>query len=336
MAFTLWSYNLIYQSHMTTISHMTSFTPLQFVSQLVEDVYYAKEDYRGRGGGVSLVVGQPVEVLDISDGDMWLVKTIDSRTGKPTEGLVPSMSLIPKPPGPVQNELFEAETGQEVPRAEIAKGLADAQSNEHASAKVSTNVMVMPNSLFGTYEPPKSLLLDEPTAILSTSDEQFHLPEDLERAGQNVNETLKRTDPVSDLTLEQLSQHPAFEEPPRKPQRSLTHRETSQGYHDPRVLKRSISHPGSHYPLVAKHIEDSSILHESGYLPSSLHSLPASFSPVPSPTSPHSYFAYNYVKVPTITLSQPDQIPAVQDQLIERLDALDELKRLQDAAVKVC
>ena len=303
----------------------------------MEDVYYANEDYRGRGGGLSLTFGQAVEVLDISDGDMWLVKTVDSQTGRPTEGLVPSMSLVPKPPGPVRNELFEAETGQEVPQTEIgedANASADTQPGEHANPKVSTNVMVMPNSLFGTYEPPQSLLIDEPMAILSTSDEQFHMPEDLETARQSA--TLKRTDPVSDLTLEHLSDHPTFEEPPRKPQRSLTHRETSQGYHDPRVFKRSISHPGIHYPLVAKYIEDSSIGHESGYLPSSLHSLPSSFSPVPSPTSPHSFFGYNPAKVPTITVSQPNLNPAIHEQLIEKLDALDELKRLQDAAVKVC
>ena len=280
---------------------MTPIYPLlQFVSQLVEDVYYAREDYQSRGGGVSLTFGQAVEVLDISDGDMWLVKTVDSQTGKVVEGMVPSQCLVPRPPGLDQTpEHLEAETGQEIPQLKSFPASADTQLGDHKSS----NVVVMPNSLFGAYEPPRSLLLDEPVADLSLSQEQLHSQKNLESTGQIVSEGLKRTDPISDLTPSgQTMEGPAVEEPPQL-----------------RDFEHTVSHPGNHSTPTGS----ASVFRESGPLSSSLHSLPATFNPPPPSTTT---LSYNPNEVPSITVSEPELQQVVSD----------ELKRLQEAAVEVC
>ena len=267
---------------------------------MVEDVYYAQEDYQSRGGGVSLTFGQAVEVLDISDGDMWLVKTVDSQTGKVIEGMVPSQCLVPRPPGLDRTpEHLEAETGQEIPQLKSSPASADAQPVNHESS----NVAVMPNSLFRAYEPPQSLLLDEPVANLSLSEEQLHSQKkNLESTGQIVSEGLKRTDPTSDLTSpRQPVEDPTVEGPPKL-----------------RDFEHSVSHPGDH----SKPISSASVFRESGPLSSSLHSLPATFNPPPSLTTT---LGFNPNEVPSITVSEPEL------QVVS-----DELRRLQEAAVEVC
>ena len=263
-------------------------------------MYYAQEDYQARGGGVSLTFGQAVEVLDISDGDMWLVKTVDSQTGKVIEGMVPSQCLVPRPPGLDRTpEHLEAETGQEIPPLKSSPASAVAQPGDHESS----NVAVMPNSLFGAYEPPRSLLMDEPVANLSLSEQQLHSQKNLESTGQIVSEGIKRTDPTSDLTSPgQPVEDPAVEEPPKF-----------------RDFEHSVSHPGNY----SKPTSSASVFHESGPLSSSLHSLPATFNPPPSSTTT---LGYNPNEVPSITVSEPELQQVVSD----------ELRRLQEAAVEVC
>ena len=79
---------------------------LQFISQLVEDVYYSCEDTpqsAANEGLLSLAYSRSVEVLDASGGDLWLVKTTDTASGKTSEGLVQRSWLTPKPPPPRKN-----------------------------------------------------------------------------------------------------------------------------------------------------------------------------------------------------------------------------------------
>lgn len=104
----------------------------------MDDIYYACED---TSEGVALTVGQPVEVLDISDGDLWLVKTVDPKTGKAVEGMVRASSLVPTPPSKTSGQNGKV------------NGV-----NEQGPPHPSTTAAVMPGSLFGGYEPPKSMI----------------------------------------------------------------------------------------------------------------------------------------------------------------------------------
>ena len=112
----------------------------------MDDVYYAREAVSGRKGGVSLAAGQAVEVLDISDGDFWLVRTVDPSTAR-EEGMVASSNLSPTPPTKTRE------------RGGRVKGV----SNEGvASSSSSSTAAVMPGALFGRYEPPKSMVFGKP------------------------------------------------------------------------------------------------------------------------------------------------------------------------------
>ena len=115
----------------------------------MDDIYYARED---TSEGVPLVVGQPVEVLDVSDGDLWLVKTVDPKTGKPVEGMVRASSLVPTPPSKAPGKV---------------NGV-----NEQGRPHPSTTAAVMPGSLFGSYEPPKSMIFGKPEVVERTETEQ--------------------------------------------------------------------------------------------------------------------------------------------------------------------
>ena len=141
---------------------------LQFISQLVEDIYYAQKDttHTSGAGLLPLTYGQAVEVLDVSDGDLWLVKTVDAATGKAVDGLVRRSCLVSKPPPskvpPVQNG---TETQQNVNMGdrEPAGGWAGkVQLRGHPPPSSSATAAVMPGSLFGVYEPPRSMIFGKP------------------------------------------------------------------------------------------------------------------------------------------------------------------------------
>ena len=261
----------------------------QFVSQLVDDVYYAKQDYHSNKGGVSLWSGQAVEVLDISNGTWWLVKTFDSITGKPLEGLVPASCLVPTPPV----EKYEAETGQEV----------------------STNVMVQPSALFGigNYEPPKSLLLAEPCAVMmSLSDDQFH-----SERREDSQDLLSTTEGSQEL-VNVFGSHPRVDSLKRQHQHErMNHYHPETSISDEHV---SMGHAFNGEPL-------------SG----SIRSLPATLNPVePLTKPPQVYLGYNPMEIPTSTLSQPELVPTIRVDTVEKLEAMEELRKLQEATVKVC
>ena len=135
--------------------------PLQLVSQLVEDIYYACEDTAHMEGLLPLTYGQAVEILDISDGDLWLVKTVDAATGKSVEGMVRASSLVSTPPGPPKQN-------GATPPPQQNGGMPLPQQNGTVvgeplePAQVSATTAVLPGSLFGRYEPPRSMIFGKP------------------------------------------------------------------------------------------------------------------------------------------------------------------------------
>ena len=141
-----------------------SLLSVQFESQLIEDVYYACEDTTrvAKRGLLPLAYGQAAEVLDISDGDLWLVKTADPTTGKPVEGLVRRSWLTAKPPPPIQNGA-EPQQNENVAVSGIEPGRTDkVQLRGHPPPTSSAPAAVMPGTLFGIYEPPKSMIFGKP------------------------------------------------------------------------------------------------------------------------------------------------------------------------------
>ena len=135
---------------------------------MVEDIYYSCEDTSlssPNDGLLSMTYGQAVEVLDISDGDLWLVKTVDPTNGKPVEGMVRRSWLVSKPPppyppkvvGPVQNGL---EPDQE--RNGIGGHGDKVQLRGHPPPTSSAPSAMLPGTLFGVYEPPSSMIFGKP------------------------------------------------------------------------------------------------------------------------------------------------------------------------------
>ena len=117
-------------------------------------------------GLLPLAYGQPAEVLDISGGDLWLVKTTDSASGKTAEGLVRQSWLSPKPPPP-QTNTGPVQNGTEPPpqqNGDIAAGELPARDTDkvhlrgHPPPTSSAPAAVLPGALFGVYEPPKSMI----------------------------------------------------------------------------------------------------------------------------------------------------------------------------------
>ena len=148
---------------------------LQLISQLVEDVYYSCEDTpqsTANEGLLSLAYGQSVEVLDASGGDLWLVKTTDTASGKTSEGLVQRFWLTPKPPPPRENvTLVQNGTEPHPPHQNGDTGMSELQPGRdtdrvqlrgHPLPTSSAPAAVLPGTLFGVYEPPKSMIFGKP------------------------------------------------------------------------------------------------------------------------------------------------------------------------------
>ena len=140
---------------------------------MVEDVYYSCEDTphsTATEGLLSLVYGQSVEVLDASGGDFWLVKTTDPASGKTAEGLVRQSWLTPKPPpprtntGPVQNgtESYPHQNGDIGMGESPGKGTDRVHLRGHPLPTSSAPAAILPGTLFGVYEPPKSMIFGKP------------------------------------------------------------------------------------------------------------------------------------------------------------------------------
>ena len=135
-------------------------------------MYYSCEDTpqsAANKGLLSLAYGQSVEVLDASGGDLWLVKTTDTASGKTSEGLVQRSWLTPKPPPP-RNNVTPVQNGTE-PHPSHQNGDTGLQPGRdtdmvqlrgHPPPTSSAPAAVLPGTLFGVYEPPKSMIFGKP------------------------------------------------------------------------------------------------------------------------------------------------------------------------------
>ena len=137
-----------------------------------------------------------MEVLDISDGELWLVKTVDKATGNSVEGLVRQSWLVSKPPpsrppASLQNGMELQQNGS----VEIGKGtvgLADrVQLRGHPPPTSSAPAAVLPGTLFGIYEPPKSMIFGKPEVS------QRDIPI-IEQAIEKATPILNQAPPTSD------------------------------------------------------------------------------------------------------------------------------------------
>ena len=147
----------------------------QFTSMVIEDIYYSNEDTPqspSNEGLLSLTYGQSVEILDVSGGDLWLVKTTDTTAGKTAEGLVKQSWLSPKPPpprkniaAPVQNvsELHRHQNGDiRINQSQPGRDPDKVQLRGHPPPISSAPAAILPGTLFGVYEPPKSMIFGKP------------------------------------------------------------------------------------------------------------------------------------------------------------------------------
>ncbi len=289
----------------------------QFVSRVVEDVYYTTRPYKT--SHVSLVRGQPIEVLDISGGNYWLVKTVDPQTGKALEGMIPSSYLTPTPPGCLTNQVYEAETGQKV--KEPTAGVAETSS-----------ARVQHNAPFGdAHEHPRNLLVAEPHAdsvqpAATEGDEKTTRPlrdGEMEEFEKKVAITVEK-----DLEGEEMGGPSHLED-------SSDVYSQSQEYGDESL--RSFERAGSHPPMHHAHEDSSQIISPfppEQYMAASIQSLPASFSPLPPRGRPPAiYLGYDPMEIPNVTLSQPVLVPMIRVEAAEKIEAIEELRKLQEANV---
>ena len=110
-----------------------------------------------------------MEVLDISGGDLWLVHTTDPAEGRTAEGLVRRTWLTSKPPpqrtnaAPVQNATEPPRENGDVGIGEyVGRDVDKVQLRGHPPPTSSAPAAVLPGTLFGTYEPPKSTIFGKP------------------------------------------------------------------------------------------------------------------------------------------------------------------------------
>lgn len=148
-----------------------------------------------------------MEVLDISGGDLWLVKTVDSATGKPVEGLIKRSSLLSKPPpkaAPVENGMDT--------RQNISKPVEHSDKvhlRGHPPLSSSSTAAVMPGTLFGTYEPPRSMLFGTPQVKdedIPTIEQSVKDTPPLEHLPPPSTPTVSVQSPVAATELEKLQE----------------------------------------------------------------------------------------------------------------------------------
>ncbi len=262
----------------------------------MEGVYYVTQPYTSRD--VSLTLGQPVEVLDISGGNYWLVKTVDPQTGKPLEGMIPSSFLSPTPPVRPMDQLYEAETGQKVKQPTVSM----------ESPGTSLNAVVPPPPAIEKEQMPRQV-----------GDGNL---EDTERRVPTHN----HSDILSPLEVQGnlQSSSEAYSQSQEYLEDDTLHR-----------YERSGSHPPLHHNLTEGSSQTfASSFPPEQYMAMSIQSLPATFSPVPPHARPPAiYLGYNPMEIPNVTLSQPALVPMIRVEEVEKMEAMEELRKLQEATV---
>ena len=227
-----------------------------------------------------------------------------------------------------KHEQFEAETGQEVPRTE-KRGAAAGDQREGGVATATTPATASSTS---PEEAPVVSANQEP----NTDDELVKQLCSEETTGQP---SMAAAEALSDRDDAYLQEHLHRGNPLNLNfgLHSASQEELSnQPMSDLREIDGALSQPQQNYG-------DDSLRSRQGLKyrlqgqprSSSLHSLPSSFSPAATPKSPHAYLGYNPLRIPELTMSQPDLVPKIQVHNVDRMQARMEVMALREATVSV-
>ena len=216
-------------------------------------------------------------------------------------------------------EQFEAETGQEVPRAgqEVprAEEQAARQREENATTDVLSQTPVIDVHQQSDDEAAKRLCSEETTGQPSLSASAAPATGDTNLQGPS-----QKGKPHS-LTF---GLHSASQEDLGNPRmEDLSEIEgalfrSQQSFGDDVRGRQGLKYKLQRQPIS-----------------SSLHSLPSSFSPAATPKSPHAYLGYNPLRIPEMTMSQPELVPKIKIHNVKRMQARNEMMKLREATVKV-
>ena len=213
-----------------------------------------------------------------------------------------------------KHEQFEAETGQEVLRPEEGQGRAAATQREGGV----------------TVTAPATALSPEEAPVVSPSQQP---DTDDELAKQLCSE--ETTGQPSLAAAEALCDR-------GKPHKlnfglySASQEELSnQPMSDLREIDRQLSQPQQSYGEDLRDRQGLKYRLQGQPMSSSLHSLPSSFSPAATPKSPHAYLGYNPMRIPELTMSQPELVPKIQVNNVDRVQARKEVMALREATVSV-
>ena len=224
-----------------------------------------------------------------------------------------------------KHEQFEAETGQEVLRPEEGRGRAAANQRE---GRVATTAPAMAPS-------PEDALVVSPDQQPNIDDELAKQLCSEETTGQP---SLAAAEVVSNRD-DAYIQEPLHKEKPHKLNfglHSASQEELSnQPMSDLREIDRQLSQPQQNYGDDLKDRQGLKYRLQRQPISSSLHSLPSSFSPAATPKSPHTYLGYNPMRIPELTMSQPDLVPKIQVHNVDRMQARKEVMALREATVSV-
>ena len=209
-------------------------------------------------------------------------------------------------PATSKHEQFEAETGQEVLRPEEGQGRAAATQREGGMAVTA----------------PATALSSEEAPVVSPNQQP------------DTDDELAKQ-----LCSEETTGQPSHRGKPHKLNfglHSASQEELSnQPMSDLREIDRQLSQPQQNYGEDLRDRQGLKYRLQREPMSSSLHSLPSSFSPAATPKSPHTYLGYNPMRIPELTMSQPDLVPKIQVNSADRMQARKEVMALREATVSV-
>ena len=208
-------------------------------------------------------------------------------------------------PATGKHEQFEAETGQEVLRPEEGQGRAAATQREGGMAI--TAPATAPSSEEAPVSPNQQPDTDDELAKQLCSEETTGQP-------SHRGKPHKLNFGVHSASQEELSNQPMS---------------------DLREIDRQLSQPQQNYGEDLRDRQGLKYRLQREPMSSSLHSLPSSFSPAATPKSPHTYLGYNPMRIPELTMSQPDLVPKIQVNSADRMQARKEVMALSEATVSV-
>ena len=221
-----------------------------------------------------------------------------------------------------KHEQFEAETGQEVLRPEEGQGRTAATQREGG---VAVTAPAMAPS-------PEEAPVVSPNQQPDTDDELIKQLCSEETTGQP---SLAAAEALSTRDNAELL-HKGKPHNLNFGLHSASQEELSnQPMSDLREIDRQLSQPQQNYGEDLRDRQGLKYRLQRQHMSSSLHSLPSSFSPAATPKSPHAYLGYNPMRIPELTMSQPDLVPKIKVNNVDRMQARKEVMALREATVSV-